>query len=322
MIHFRCPHCGGRLQVSEAHAGKEGPCPRCRKKLKIPPAPVPELQLVKDEATDTAPVPSKLLEQVAVGPVPLPVGPGSESPAGPTAQPSEVASSEGGASGSPLSILLYPLSISGVIHLLIFSFLPPLWQQALTLHFWMSPGIGPLFWLVVLTLYSLHYSAACLNDSAQGGIRAVDINSDATPLSVEALLSTFETIFPVVALIWGPPLAYYLVRGQADVVLVLWLAVAGLTFPMVLLSVHYFDSFRGANPILVVASIASVPGPYGMLVLSLLVPTALAILLMYLSVGSPASWIARPALIYALLVETHLLGRFYRRHQEQLNWGT
>ncbi len=246
-------------------------------------------------------------------------------PAGPTAQPSEVADeamrSEGGTSRSVLGVLLYPLSISGVIHLLIFALLPPLWKQAATLDFWMSPGIGPLFWLVVLTLYFLHYSAACLNDSAQGATRAVDINSESTPLSVDALLSTFQTIFPAVALIWGPALAYYLVRGRADWVLIFWLAVAGLTFPMTLLSVNYFDSLRGANPILVVSSIVSVRGPYGVFVVCLSVLTVLAALLMHLSVGPQGSWIARPALIYVLLLEPHLLGRFYRCYQERLNWG-
>ena len=64
------------------------------------------------------------------------------------------------------------------------------------------------------------------------------------------------------------------------------------------------------------------PGPYCVLVTCLAVLTGLAGLLMHLSGGPHGVWVARPAIIYVLLVEAHLLGRFYRRYQERLNWGT
>jgi DNA-directed RNA polymerase subunit RPC12/RpoP len=318
MIRFPCPHCGAKLQVSEAHAGKKGRCPQCRGRTVVPQAPeaMPPIAVRKaDPAPDVPrdPRDARLLDLPVVPVEPMPP---------PREAADEAASSEGSISGSRLGILLYPMNVSGVIHLVIFSLLPPLWMRASTLSFWMAPGIGPLCWLVVLSLYFLHYWATCLSDSAQGGIRAVDINSASMPLSVDALLSTGRTILPVVVLIWGPALAYCLLRGRVDWVLLLWLAAAGLTFPMVLLSVNYFDSVRGANPLLVLTSIASAPGPYAVLVACLSMLTALAALLMRLSPESRGGWVLRLLIIYILLTEAHLLGRFYRRNEQRLNWGT
>jgi hypothetical protein len=43
-IKFNCPHCNGALAVKDSMAGKRGPCPRCKKEVRVPaapPAPVP-----------------------------------------------------------------------------------------------------------------------------------------------------------------------------------------------------------------------------------------------------------------------------------------
>lgn len=231
------------------------------------------------------------------------------------------ATSEGDAPRSSLQVLLYPFSVSGVIHLLVFSLLPPLWAQATNLQFWISPGIAPLCWLVLLTLYFIHYAATCLSDSAAGGTRAVDVNSEATPLSADALLSTAQTILPAVALVWAPAFAYYLLKERVDWILLTWLAVAGFSFPMIILAVNDFDSIRGASPLLVLPSIASVPLPYCVLAFCLFALGALAGTLLYLSVGRDGIWILRPPVFYVALVAVHILGRFYCRHKECLNWG-
>ena len=155
----------------------------------------------------------------------------------------------------------------------------------------------------------------------QGQTRAADINSASSPLSVDALLSTFQTIFPAVVLIGAAPIAYFVIRERVDWILILWTAAAGFLFPMILLAVNDFDSLRGANPFLVVPSIISVLGPYCGLVFVLYVLTALAGGLMYLSCRPGGTWLARPPIIYILLLQTHLLGRFYWRYQERLRWG-
>lgn len=235
--------------------------------------------------------------------------------------PTEVGDTTDSEPRSVFDVWLYPLNVSGIIHLLIFSLLPPLWKEAATFRFWESPGIAQLCYLVVLTLYFVHYAAMCLSHSAGGGRRAPDINGDSSPLSTDALLSTGKMVLPIVALIWGPPLAYHVVRERTDWILLAWTALAGFVFPMVLLAVNDFDSARAANPLLVVPSIASVFGPYCVLLLCLLPLMGLAGLLMYAAVGPWKIWLARPLMFYILLVEIHLLGRFYEQHEERLNWG-
>jgi DNA-directed RNA polymerase subunit RPC12/RpoP len=317
MIRWLCPHCGAQLRVPEGQAGRTGRCPRCRGRVTVPPRPAEEAPADKARAAAPTGALRKPLDDAFPD---LPPKPDRPVPP-PRTEADETVSPDTETPRSAFDFLLYPLNISGIIHLLIFSLLPPLWAQASTLRFWMAPGIGPLCWLVVLTLYFVHYLATCLSDSAQGGTRAVDINSAGTPLSTDALLSTFGTIFPVVALAWGPPLAYGLIKGRADWVLAVWVPAVGFVFPMTILSVNYFDSVRGANPVLVLPSIASVLGPYCVLVLCLFVLGGLSGLLMHLSASPHGGWLARPPLIYVFLVQTRLLGGFYRRYQEQLNWG-
>lgn len=306
MIQFGCGQCGAKLRVPETHAGKKAHCPRCKGALRVPQAttfPTGESRTGKTEKTTPRNPPAS--------PLPPPEASASEPPA----------TSEEDAPRFPFQVLLYPLSVSGVIHILIFSLLPPLWAMATTFRFWESPGIGPLFCLVLGTLYFIHYAAACLSDSAAGGTRAADVNSASTPLSIDALVSTGQTILPVVALVWGPTFGYYLARERIDWILLTWLALAAFTFPMIILAVNDFDSARAASPLLVVPSIASVFCPYCGLVVCLLTLEAIVGLLLYLSVGLAGIWLLRLPAFYLFLLGVHILGRFYRRHEERLNWG-
>ncbi len=306
VIQFRCGQCGAKLRVPETHAGKKAHCPRCKGTLRVPQTTGESRRGETENAAPQNPLDPALLEP---------------SRASEASAIEPAATSEEDVPRSPFQVQLYPFSISGVIHILVFSLLPPLWAQATTLRFWESPGIGPLFWLVVLTLYFVHYAAACLSDSAAGGLRAVDVNSDATPLSVDALLSTGQTILPIVAAVWAPGFVYFLLREQVDGILLAWLALAGFVFPMILLAVNDFDSIRGASPLLVLPSIASVLRPYCVLACCLFALGALSGLLLCLSVGPGGIWFLRPAVFYVALVAVHVLGRFYCRYKERLNWG-
>jgi hypothetical protein len=300
--------------VSETRAGQCSRCPKCKGRIRVPPVGASERNHDR-HAPGAACAPTQPLDRALFDLPPAAVLPASP----PVAERTHARKAS---PPSAFDVLLYPLNVSGIIHLVIFSLLPPLWKYAATLGFWLSPGIGPLLYLMLLTLYFVHYAAMCLSHSAGGGTRAPDINSDSTPLSVDALFSTAQTILPAVVLIWGPPLAYYLFRQRWDAILAAWLAMAGFMFPMIILAVNDFDSLRGANPLLVVPSIAEVFRPYGLLVLGLFALSALAGLLMYLSVAPRGAWVLRPAVFYVLFLEIHLLGRFYRRYQERLNWST
>jgi DNA-directed RNA polymerase subunit RPC12/RpoP len=323
MISLQCGQCGAKLRAKDDAIGKKAKCPKCGAILSLR-RPTDSSQ----ECKETGPVPlgDGQLFDMPESPPGLPVKErkdGTESPlSDPGTANEETPGSDGRPSGSTINLLLYPVNVSGIIHILIFSLLPPLWTQAMTLRFWMAPGIGPLFWLVLLTLYLLYYLAVCLDDSAQGGTLAADVNSASMPLSTDTLLSYFLTIFPAIALIWGPVLAYRLIKGRADWILVVWMGAVGFVSPMVLLAVNYFDSLRGAHPRLVLMSIVSVLGPYCRLLACLFVLTGMVWLLMYLSGLSRVGWVLRPGVIYLLMVEAHLLGRFYARYEGPLNWDT
>ena len=184
MIHFECEHCGTKLRIPSTHAGKKGRCPKCKKGIDVPQATAVPVEPLNDAMFDPPLAPAPAESQ----PAPL----------------SDEPMNEGEKTSQPVfDVLLYPLNVSGVIHLLVLSLLPPMWARATTFQFWESPGIGPLVCLVLLTLYFVHYAATCISHSAGGGSRAPDINSDSTPLSVDALISTGETVLPAVALIWG-----------------------------------------------------------------------------------------------------------------------
>jgi DNA-directed RNA polymerase subunit RPC12/RpoP len=315
-MRFECPHCGVKLKVPDTQAGKGGRCPHCKGRVIVPHVPVAP-HVVREATNAATGTHANSLDDALFELPRKSVQPAPE----PGTAADETAPSDEETPRSALDFLFYPLNVSGVIHVLIFSLLPPLWAQAAKFQFWMSPGIITLVWLVLLDLYLVHYLSTCLSGSAQGQTRAADINSASSALSVDALLSTFQTIFPAVALIWAPPIAYFVIRGQVDWILILWTAAAGFLFPMILLAVNDFDSLRGANPFLVVPSIISVLWPYCGLVLILSILAALSGGLMYLSCRPGGTWLARPPIMYILLVQIHLLGRFYWRYQDRLRWG-
>ena len=101
---------------------------------------------------------------------------------------------------------------------------------------------------------------------------------------------------------------------------------------MGILAVVMFDSVRGLNPILLIRSIISAFFQYCGLVILFY---GLAVLLVIGRMGSvlatvrTGSTLLGPLLVYILifavyiwllLVAGHLLGRFYWRYQEKLNW--
>lgn len=101
---------------------------------------------------------------------------------------------------------------------------------------------------------------------------------------------------------------------------------------MGILAIVIFDSVRGLNPALIIRSIASTFLPYcGLVVLFyglgvLFVIGIIGSLLAGTTMRSILSLILMPifmlvGFIWLLLVAGHLLGRFYWRYEERLNWN-
>jgi hypothetical protein len=98
-------------------------------------------------------------------------------------------------------------------------------------------------------------------------------------------------------------------------------------FPMTLLSVVMFDSYRGLNPLVIIRSIYRTIAPYCGIVLLLCVLWLPVVLIRKFIVTQVVTfranlylYLPRAVSIYLMLVGAHLLGRFYFRYQEKLNW--
>jgi len=101
-------------------------------------------------------------------------------------------------------------------------------------------------------------------------------------------------------------------------------------FPMGTLEVVMFDSVNGLNPVLIIRSIGSTLVRYCLLVVLFYSLTVLFIFLRTrMIIILPRSGIISMIIstyilfifsMYALLIIGHLLGRFYYKYQDELNW--
>ncbi|MBM4024438.1 MAG: hypothetical protein FJ280_03405 [Planctomycetes bacterium] len=325
MIRFACPHCGAKLQVAEAHAGKRGRCPQCRGPTIVPPAPErtpePALELVREDPPGAAPVPSELLEHLAVHPPPLPLSQAPDARASRLTQ--RLYDSIAGATGGeptgerrlpwPLDILLYPFSFGGLTTLAIvigISFLSEILP------------LGLLGWLVrvVIGLYGVWYLAECVHDSAKGGTRApmaLD-TADLGDMRDRALY-----LAGVYCLFVAPAGIYWLWTSSADPIFWALVAWAVLFFPMGLLAMVIHDSTSALNPLFLLGAIVRTLVPYLGLLLLFGILAGLHRLLAHRLMGGGAflRLLEGSFSIYLSFVMAHVLGRFYWRCRERLDWG-
>ncbi len=114
---------------------------------------------------------------------------------------------------------------------------------------------------------------------------------------------------------------YVLVAKRADVIFWLLLIYAVFFFPMALLAVVVLDSPVGLNPRLLYSSISNTFRQYCGFVL-LIVAAILLIGTLGQKGGESENlaFFVRCASVYLVFVGAHLLGRFYWRYQEKLNW--
>ena len=334
MIKFNCKSCGRKFSVPETQAGKKGKCPRCKNIVVVP-----EIQatspLTEQSDSGVPAVSSKgstdnltLLEgiekdKIQDGPIGL-----SSVPEQATKYEQELEEEPPVDTESPaerklpwvIDIFLYPISIPCLITLGIIISIPLLINIAVGLLgpfglFVLVPGF---FINIVISLYFLWYVAECVRDSADGGIRAPETMANAPGLS-ELLWQWFRLL--VCLLIFAGPMGYYFVRTQRiDAIFWSLLAYAVFFLPMGLLAVTLFDSLRGLNPFLLIGSIFNSFFAYCGLVLILGAVALSIIVLRRKPSGKWAAFVSSYLVMYILLVVAHLLGRFYWRYQEKLNW--
>jgi len=225
-------------------------------------------------------------------------------------------------------ILLYPFSITGIVTMVVIVGFP----LVRALLGAVLPLFGPwrhwAFLLIgaALGLYFAWYLAECVYDSAKGGTRAPDVLDANTDFG--ALWSRVSSLLGVYILYGLPVALYAAIANRFDAIFWALAAWAVFLFPMGLLAMVVHDSPSALNPLFVLNSIRRVCLPYIGLVACLIGMAGLLVVLpaMFRPPPPPGavgafSLLSLIAGTYGSFIFAHVLGRFYWRYREQLDWG-
>jgi len=323
-MEFQCTYCGCKLKVPDQHGGKKGRCPKCKESLVVPNANVEPERALHDKRLLDLPEPPKTDESdAAYEKLRGAFG-------GRVMEPEEIPERK-----YPwiIDIFLYPANLSALTMVLIcvggpfllrvmvifakvaMIHVPVLlivWFVLIVIH-WVAE--------LLLSMYVIWYFFACVRDSAEGGIRAPN-TAAMTPGLWDLILETIRLLACIVLCVL-PAAICAVYRGQADPLCLVLTVLGGVAFPMALLSVIMHETINGLNPLLVIRSILRTPLHYLLLVpfcyaLSKVVPLAFGLILDKLNWHW--SYVLQAAAFYQTLVVAHLLGRFYFKNDEKLEW--
>lgn len=343
IIEFNCENCGRVISVPKSHAGKKAVCPKCHIQFIIPspksPRPdwmeeysgdlvdrttdsthgltlleVPEEYKLKDEPADEADTSEKTIN----------LQEGSEEDS--QAQETESV----GQQKLPwfIDIFLYPISIPGLMHLGIFTIIPLVLSliRMLLGPFKMAFAFPSILINIAVGLYICWYITECVRDSAKGGRRAPEAFASS---GLGEMWSQSLHIIGCYLIFLCPAFFYSIFSNKTDIVFWLLLAYGAFFFPMGLLACIMFDSIYGLSPLILIGSIFSTFFQYCGLVLLItgiiLGFKAIQTIqtnndqqerFLMIIMGAVFSGI----LLYIAFVVAHLIGRFYWRYEEKLNW--
>ncbi len=245
-----------------------------------------------------------------------------------------------------IDIFLYPTNKSGLTMIGIIIGIPILFGLVFAFMFFLAfifPPmliLMPVLWMLglifgfiiglIFGMYYYWYLCECVRDSAEGGIRAPETVGE-TPGLGELISQTWKTV--VCFLFFALPVFIYLLyTARIDWIFWSLLAFGVFLFPMGLLAVIMFDSLSALNPAIIIGSILSAFFPYlGLIILLAGVIVSVRYLMLvftlirsagsiFLAIGAFFIYGSGVADFYMLMVMAHLLGRFYYKYQERLNW--
>lgn len=351
MIKFACKNCGQRFKVSDIDAGRKGKCPKCKNIIVVPETESAHPTIKQREYTDLKINSSSSAYNSTFLDVPKKDRISSEQTSqysdsnraieGKRELEQEPSAEEAEPSGKRklpwiVDIFLYPMSIGGLTTLVVIIILKLLTDIAAVLLACCIFGgiLGLIIRIVIVYSYMYWYFSECIRDSAAGGLRAPQ-----TLASMPGLGDMFwqwARLFACYSFSLGPVTFYrgytYFYSMQMNSIILWSLLTYGVFFfPIGILAVVMFDTVNGLNPILIIRSIISTFIQYcGLFVLFYGLSILFIILLVIIGSVLPRrgmfshyllSYIlSNIAFIYALLIYGHLLGRFYWRYQEKLNW--
>ncbi len=323
MIRFECQHCGRKLKVPDERAGRQGRCPACKGAVTVPAAPLEstvteDIQLIPADAARAGIGAALDLPHHEETPEERQEEAGREERRLLTGLAIESLPEYTGERKLPwpVDILLYPANLAGLASLGVIVGVPLL-LSLLYLALWVIPFAGILFFVfdILIWLYAAWYFAECVYDSARGGTRApqgLDAGSTGEMWSRVSCILAVWAIFVV-------PMVVYLcaTEGRTDAIFWGLVAWAVIFFPMGLLAMVINDSVSTLNPFFLLISILRVFFPYVGFVL-LLGAFAMGLALLTYILPPVINVTARS---YGGLVLAHILGRFYWRYRERLDWG-
>jgi phage FluMu protein Com len=341
MIRFSCKNCGRKLKIADAFTGKKVRCPKCKNAITVPDAPLPKpAQSQKASKTDSKitdyeltllDAPNDKVQTQAVSQNLISV------PQNETELEQESTTEETEIPGERtlpwiIDIFLYPISKPGLMMLGLIIIVPLFIKILRKILSYAALGfppllvaagivaIGGIFIRVILYMYFYWYFCECIRDSASGWSRAPETIGNAPGLG--DMLAQLLRILACLAVFFVPVTVRYLHTRTVDSVFWFLLGYAVFFFPMGLLAVVMFDSVSGLNPFLLISSILSTFVQYCGLILILVFCTAVLILKAAPNTqGAPVlAFLLRCICIYLALIGAHLLGRFYWRYQNNLNW--
>jgi hypothetical protein len=326
-ICFNCDFCGKQIRVPSVHAGKKGKCPQCKGIILVPCSapsspqantpinPGPELDLVLQ--------PNPPHDRIA-----------ADKPK--DQQYEMLRQSEGLPSLQPTSppqrkfpwlidIFLYPANLHGIIFLAIVVLIP--WMFQLVIEFLVGlMGVFAVLVIfinlivdIVILMFAYWFLAECICDSAEGNLR-VPNTADNTPGLAEMGLRLIR-IFVCLVVYLVPASLYYRYTYRFDLPFQIIAGCGIFLYPMALLGVLMFDSIRGLNPLIVIPSLFGAFFQYCGLIVFVCAIIFLFTKAREFLLASPLLWLFIRAIeVYLLMVVAHLLGRFYFKYQEKLNW--
>lgn len=234
-----------------------------------------------------------------------------------------------------LDVFRFPFSLAGIIHFLIF-WLGPFLLAFFTGFFgWFFYGRITIYAAnTILYSYLLFYLSNCVIASARDERFAPDVSVEEAP-DFPDLLGRVSLLIGSVLTCFGPVIFYVFyfyiwtmppsgmaqdLPPQNDPIYWGLFGAGVLFFPMFLLASVMFDSGTALNPLLIIGSVISTFVPYCALALLFFsIGLLINYLVRFINGWGPA-FLVWGAVIYLMFIAAYILGRFFRRYENRLNW--
>ena len=336
MIEFYCENCGQKISAPNIFTGESRQCPRCKNNVIVPDAKsaesatkpdIPTKPQIGSKYSDFELTLLNVREEYEIKNRMKSQSDDSEKTAENKKEREEKSKKAQYAEERTfpwiIDIFLYPFSLSGLIHLIIFA--------GVLTFMNIVKSILPLMWMCffslvhlvvrcLLFLYFFWYFAECIRDSADGWVRAPQ-GMGALPDLSDMFRQAVNTIGCLTFFLM--PFGIYILHvGRIDIIALLLLIPAIFFYPIGFLSVVLHDSVSGLDPRVLFRSIRNTVLPYlGLVLLFVFIVWLTGTIFIVVTFTIFLGFVLRFVMFYAAFIFAHLTGRFYWRYREKLKWN-